>query len=172
MSLLGITIFQTLLSVGIIIICVLLMLVILVQQASGGGLVGAFGGGGASGAFGAKTGDMFTWITVVLASVYLVFNVVGNYLLLPRGLETPAVVTTAPSGSAPAPSGATTDTESADQPGEPSSPGTGSSTGTPTTATDEAAGGGSAPGGEGSTAPSGAPSTGSNAPKDDSGSGG
>jgi len=98
MSLLGMTFVQMALSLGIIAVCLLLMLVILVQQASGGGLVGAFGGGGGGGAFGAKTGDMFTLITVILASVYLLFSVVGNYVLLPRGLETAAasVTTTAP----------------------------------------------------------------------------
>ncbi len=80
---LAFTLSQWLLSLGIIVVCVLLILVVLVQQASGGGLVGAFGGGGSGGAFGAKTGDMFTVITVVLAAVFLLLNILGNYAFRP-----------------------------------------------------------------------------------------
>lgn len=84
------TLGQWVIAGGLIAICVLMILVILVQQASGGGLVGAFGGGGATGAFGAKTGDVFTVITVALASVYLLLAVVGNYLMLPGGSVEPS----------------------------------------------------------------------------------
>ena len=55
-----------------VIIAVLLILLILVQRGRGGGLVGAFGGPGGSSAFGAKTGDVFTIITVVMAVLFLV----------------------------------------------------------------------------------------------------
>jgi preprotein translocase subunit SecG len=44
-------------------------------------LSGAFGGVGGSSAFGAKTGDVFTWITVVVAALYVLLNVVDNYAL-------------------------------------------------------------------------------------------
>ena len=49
------------LAVGII-----MVLVILVQRPKGGGLAGAFGGvgGGQQSAFGAKVGDILTWVTV------------------------------------------------------------------------------------------------------------
>ena len=57
-----------------LIIAVLLILVILVQRGRGGGLVGAFGGPGGSSAFGAKTGDVFTIITVVMAVLFLVIG--------------------------------------------------------------------------------------------------
>jgi preprotein translocase subunit SecG len=56
------------------------MIVILLQRGRGGGLSGAFGGAGGSSAFGAKTGDVFTWITVVVAAVFLLLAVVGNYV--------------------------------------------------------------------------------------------
>ena len=55
-----------------LIIAVLLILVVLVQRGRGGGLVGAFGGPGGSSAFGAKTGDVFTVITVVMAALFLI----------------------------------------------------------------------------------------------------
>ena len=62
----------TILKVVFVIIAVLLILVILVQRGRGGGLIGAFGGPGGSSAFGAKTGDVFTVITVVMAGLFLV----------------------------------------------------------------------------------------------------
>ncbi len=70
---------QWLLAVTLIGVCLLLMLVILLQRGRGGGVAGAFGGGGGSGAFGAKTGDVFTWITVVVATVFVGLAVVANF---------------------------------------------------------------------------------------------
>ena len=64
----------TILSVLFVVIAVLLILVILVQRGRGGGLVGAFGGPGGSSAFGAKTGDVFTVITVVMAALFLIIG--------------------------------------------------------------------------------------------------
>ncbi|MEE9297379.1 MAG: preprotein translocase subunit SecG [Phycisphaerae bacterium] len=81
---------QLLLGIGLIGVCGLLILVILVQQASGGGLVGAFGGGGGGGsAFGAKTGDVFTVITITLALLFLFLTVIGNYVFEPASAFTP-----------------------------------------------------------------------------------
>jgi len=57
---------------------IFLILLILVQRGRGGGLVGAFGGGGGQSAFGAKAGDLFTKITVVTVSIWIV----GCVLLL------------------------------------------------------------------------------------------
>jgi preprotein translocase subunit SecG len=51
---------------------IFLILLILVQRGRGGGLVGAFGGGGGQSAFGAKAGDLFTKITVVTVSIWIV----------------------------------------------------------------------------------------------------
>jgi preprotein translocase subunit SecG len=65
----------------LILVCCFLILVILLQRGRGGGLSGAFGGVGGSSAFGAKTGDVFTWITVVVAALYVLLNVVDNYAL-------------------------------------------------------------------------------------------
>jgi preprotein translocase subunit SecG len=60
--------------------CFILMLVILLQKGRGGGFSGAFGGAGGSSAFGAKTGDVFTWITVVVAGVFAGLTVWGNFV--------------------------------------------------------------------------------------------
>lgn len=60
--------------------CFILMLVILLQKGRGGGFSGAFGGAGGSSAFGAKTGDVFTWITVIVAGVFVALTVWGNFV--------------------------------------------------------------------------------------------
>ncbi len=66
-----------------VIICALLMFVILIQRGRGGGLSAAFGGGGSQSAFGAKTGDVFTWITVVLAVLFITVSCLLNYVFQP-----------------------------------------------------------------------------------------
>lgn len=53
-----------------------LMLVILIQKGKGGGLSAAFGGGGTSGLLGSKTGDFLTWVTIVLAGMFLLLGLV------------------------------------------------------------------------------------------------
>jgi len=70
---------QWILAALITFTCFLLMVVILLQKGRGGGLAGAFGGAGGSSAFGAKTGDVFTWITVIGAGVFVVLTVMGNF---------------------------------------------------------------------------------------------
>ena len=77
------------LATAIVIVCMLLVIIILLQKGQGGGLSGAFGGGGGSGsAFGAKTGDVFTWITIAFVVLYFALNIVGNYQF--RQVVTPA----------------------------------------------------------------------------------
>ncbi len=72
---------QWFLIMAIIAVCLFLMLVILLQRGRGGGLAGAFGGAGGSSAFGAKTGDVFTWVTVGVAVVFLLLTVAANFAL-------------------------------------------------------------------------------------------
>lgn len=86
---------QWMLAVAMIGICVFLILVILLQRGRGGGLTGAFGGAGGSSAFGAKTGDVFTWITVVVAGFFVVLSVLTNFAM--DETEQPQQVTTSPS---------------------------------------------------------------------------
>ncbi len=62
-------------------VSVLMILVILIQKPQGGGLSGAFGAGASSGqtAFGAKTGDMLTWLTVGMFCLFLAIAIVLNF---------------------------------------------------------------------------------------------
>lgn len=93
--------------------CLLLILVILLQRGRGGGLAGAFGGAGGSSAFGAKTGDVFTWITVVVATVFVLLSIVTNFAydesgdVVPPSAGVEVVPTTTPTSptTPPAPSG-------------------------------------------------------------------
>lgn len=78
---------QAVFSVVLILICVLLILVILLQKGRGGGLAGAFGGAGGHSAFGAKTGDVFTWITVGLTFAFILVAVIGNYVFVPEQIQ-------------------------------------------------------------------------------------
>lgn len=77
-------------------LCCLLILVILLQKGRGGGLTGAFGGAGGSSAFGAKTGDVFTWITVIVASLFLVLSIVANFAFDQSAELRPTAVQAAP----------------------------------------------------------------------------
>ena len=71
---------QWLLASFLVFVCFILMLVILLQKGRGGGFSGAFGGAGGSSAFGAKTGDVFTWITVIVAGVFVMLTVWSNFV--------------------------------------------------------------------------------------------
>lgn len=118
------TVWQTIFVIFYVGVGILLVGIILLQKGRGGGIGSAFGGGGGgTSAFGAKTGDVFTWITVVLAGILILTGVAGNYVLepvAPEGLAVPAVQAAptgepGPAGSGPqAPVGsgtATTDAE-------------------------------------------------------------
>ena len=50
---------------------VFLILLVLVQRGRGGGLTGALGGPGGQSAFGTKAGDLFTRITVGVATAWI-----------------------------------------------------------------------------------------------------
>jgi preprotein translocase subunit SecG len=75
-------------------------------------LAGAFGGAGGSSAFGSKTGDVFTWITVVIATAFLIVCVIGGFVFQPESVAqpvAPAVTTETVPLTAP-PTGTTTTT--------------------------------------------------------------
>jgi len=88
-----------------VIICALLMFVILIQRGRGGGLSAAFGGMGGHSAFGAKTGDVFTWITVVLAVLFIVVSCLLNYVFQPLKAGPSQAPTAVQQPAVPAPSG-------------------------------------------------------------------
>ncbi|HOA74953.1 MAG TPA: preprotein translocase subunit SecG [Phycisphaerae bacterium] len=100
---------QAIVGVLLILVCILLILVILLQKGRGGGLAGAFGGAGGHSAFGAKTGDVFTWITIGLTAAFIGIAVIGNYVFVPEKIQPPAAQATP--GQAPA--------DAADQPALP-----------------------------------------------------
>jgi preprotein translocase subunit SecG len=77
-----------LISVLFVLICILLVGVILLQKGRGGGLSGAFGGAGGHTAFGSRTGDMFTWVTVALVAMFLLLGVTAVRVFRP-GTPTP-----------------------------------------------------------------------------------
>ncbi len=62
------------LNVVIVILTVFLIGIILIQRGKGGGLAGAFGGMGGSSAFGTRTGDVFTKITVGVAIAWILLS--------------------------------------------------------------------------------------------------
>jgi len=74
-----------------VIVCVLLVIVVLLQKGRGGGLGGAFGGAGSS-AFGTRTGDVFTWVTIVLVMVYLLMAIVNQLYFRPEPQRVPTPI--------------------------------------------------------------------------------
>ena len=60
---------------------IFLILLVLVQRGRGGGLAGAFGGMGGQSAFGTKAGDLFTRLTIAVASIWILLGVASVYFL-------------------------------------------------------------------------------------------
>jgi preprotein translocase subunit SecG len=85
-----------LLGILFLIVCVLLIIIILLQKGRGGGLGAAFGGGGQS-AFGTRTGDVFTWITIVLTGLFLLLAIGTSKVIRPeqKPLAPPRITPTA-----------------------------------------------------------------------------
>ncbi len=102
MSILAMPLLNYVTATLFILVCILTMLIVLIQKGRGGGLSGAFGGVGGHSAFGAKTGDVFTWITVGLATCFLLLAVLLNFVFvkLPStvGNATQTGTTQSPSG--------------------------------------------------------------------------
>ena len=70
-----------------IVICILLIVVVLLQKGRGGGLSGAFGGGMTTSAFGTRTGDVFTWVTIVLTGLFLLLAIVNTAVHRPKEVD-------------------------------------------------------------------------------------
>lgn len=71
---------QVILTFFIVLVSLLLMGLILLQKNRGSGLSGAFGGVGGHTAFGTKTGDFLTWVTVGLAGVFIVLSITAVFV--------------------------------------------------------------------------------------------
>lgn len=73
--------------VGFLFVSLTMILIVLIQKPQGGGLSGAFGsssdGGAGQTAFGAKTGDVLTTLTISIFIVFLVSAAGLNYLVRP-----------------------------------------------------------------------------------------
>jgi len=72
---------STLLAILLFVTSVFLILLVLIQRGRGGGLAGAFGGLGGQSAFGTKAGDLFTRITIVVATVWILLCAASVKLL-------------------------------------------------------------------------------------------
>jgi preprotein translocase subunit SecG len=62
-------------------VAIFLILLVLIQRGRGGGLAGAFGGMGGQSAFGTKAGDVFTRITIVVATVWILLCIAAVKML-------------------------------------------------------------------------------------------
>jgi preprotein translocase subunit SecG len=99
--------FMKFLMVLFILIAVLLILIVLIQKGKGGGLGTMFGGMGASSLLGSKTGDVLTWITIALVSLFLVLGVLLDKFLKTQFHQMPSArpAASSPSGAPEAPAG-------------------------------------------------------------------
>ncbi len=102
--------YAQILAVVLIIVSILLIVLVLLQKGRGGGLSAAFGGAGGQSAFGGKTGDVFTWATIVIVGVFLLLCMFLTTQYVPRSeidesLQAPALLPKqpAPVAEAPAP---------------------------------------------------------------------
>ncbi len=93
-----------------------MIMLILIQRGRGGGLAGALGGPGGQSAFGSKTGDVFTRITVVTAVIWITLSMITIKLVNPPpDLKTrDAVLNQLQGGSLSSGGDGTTDSENGD----------------------------------------------------------
>src|SRR2546425_12540022 len=77
------------LNVLVIFTSIFLILLVLIQRGKGGGLSGAFGGSGGSSAFGSRAGDLFTRITLILASIWVALIMVHIRIVQSDKTSTP-----------------------------------------------------------------------------------
>ena len=93
-------------------VCVILVLAVLIQKPQGGGLASAFGGGASAGqtAFGTKTGDALTVVTISVFALYLLLAIILNFAAQnPAGSAVPqAEGTSVPADGATPPAEGTT----------------------------------------------------------------
>lgn len=73
---------------------VFLIFLVLIQRGRGGGLAGMLGGTGGSSPFGSRAGDTFTRVTLVVALVWIILNMIQIGIIQPeRAPEQPPAVT-------------------------------------------------------------------------------
>jgi len=69
-------VWSSLLAILLFLTALFLIVLVLIQRGKGGGLAGAFGGMGGQSAFGTKAGDLFTRITIGVATFWIILCVV------------------------------------------------------------------------------------------------
>lgn len=69
-------ILTAILNTVIILLSLFLICLVLIQRGKGGGLAGAFGGVGGSSAFGTKSGDVFTKVTIFAAIAWFILSLI------------------------------------------------------------------------------------------------
>ena len=126
------------LAVIFIIICLALIVLVLLQKGRGGGLAAAFGGSGGQSAFGSKTGDVFTWITIVVVSVFLLLSLVLTRFYKPFVSTDEEIPTMLAQPRADAPADMATATDTVDTAGTEGQPGRQETTAKLTSEPDEA----------------------------------
>lgn len=104
----------------LLLLAVFLILLVLVQRGRGGGLTGALGGMGGSSAFGAKAGDIFTRITIVVASIWICVCALAFYWANHQGSDRLGSISsdtlqTEPAGPGMKPAATTPEKDAADQ---------------------------------------------------------
>lgn len=80
---------STLLTLALLGLGCFMILLVLLQRGRGGGLVGALGGPGGQSAFGTRAGDVFTKITIVVATLWVVTAGIAG-MVLRRDAVSPA----------------------------------------------------------------------------------
>ncbi len=65
----------------LVVTALFLIMIVLLQRGRGGGLAGAFGGMGGQSAFGAKAGDLFTRITIGVATFWILLCITSVKVL-------------------------------------------------------------------------------------------
>ena len=83
MTLAAIPWYAQILAVIFVLTCIILIIIVLLQKGRGGGLSAAFGGAGGHSAFGSKTGDVFTKITIGIVAVFLILSMVLTKIWVP-----------------------------------------------------------------------------------------
>jgi len=91
-----------LMAVVFVLVALALIFIILLQRGKGGGLSAALGGGMASGLLGSKTGDVLTWVTIVLVGVFLFLGVLMAKYYKPTTSQLGTTVPPADRQTAPA----------------------------------------------------------------------
>ena len=76
-------------AITLSLLAIFLILLVLVQRGRGGGLAGALGGMGGSSAFGAKAGDVFTRITIVVVAIWISICILAGHWA--RGQRDPLI---------------------------------------------------------------------------------